>query len=62
MGRIYRFPKMTVGVIQHDLNDAERQIAYAITTAPTTSSIRLPARQREVRAGALRQRDITSPS
>src|SRR3954464_7120183 len=28
MGRIYRFLGMTVGVIQHDLNDAERQIAY----------------------------------
>src|SRR5216110_1413902 len=29
MGKIYRFLGMTVGVIQHDLNDAERQIAYA---------------------------------
>src|SRR3989475_991418 len=29
MGRIYRFLGMTVGVIQHDLNDAERQAAYA---------------------------------
>jgi preprotein translocase subunit SecA len=29
MGRIYRFLGMTVGVIQHDLNDHERQIAYA---------------------------------
>jgi preprotein translocase subunit SecA len=29
MGRIYRFLGMTVGVIQHDLNDAERQKAYA---------------------------------
>src|SRR5688500_14524703 len=29
MGRLYRFLGMTVGVIQHDLNDAERQIAYA---------------------------------
>ncbi len=28
MGRIYRFLGMTVGVIQHDLNDAERQKAY----------------------------------
>jgi len=28
MGRIYRFLGMTVGVIQHDLNDAERQGAY----------------------------------
>src|SRR2546426_10793701 len=29
MGRVYRFLGMTVGVIQHELNDAERQIAYA---------------------------------
>src|SRR6266851_9342565 len=29
MGRIYRFLGMTVGVIQHDLTDAERQVAYA---------------------------------
>src|SRR6478736_2043168 len=29
LGRIYRFLGMTVGVIQHDLNDAERQVAYA---------------------------------
>ena len=29
MGRIYRFLGMTVGVIQHDLNDVERQAAYA---------------------------------
>jgi preprotein translocase subunit SecA len=29
MGKIYRFLGMTVGVIQHDLNDAERQMAYA---------------------------------
>jgi preprotein translocase subunit SecA len=29
MGKIYRFLGMTVGVIQHDLNDAERQTAYA---------------------------------
>src|SRR5437667_7425847 len=28
MGRVYRFLGMTVGVIQHDLNDAERQVAY----------------------------------
>ena len=27
MGRIYRFLGMTVGVIQHDLNDQERQVA-----------------------------------
>src|SRR3982751_4687627 len=29
MGRIYRFLGMSVGVIQHELNDAERQKAYA---------------------------------
>ncbi len=29
MGRIYRFLGMSVGVIQHDLNDLERQAAYA---------------------------------
>jgi preprotein translocase subunit SecA len=29
MGRIYRFLGMTVGVIQHELNDEERQRAYA---------------------------------
>src|SRR6202521_889329 len=29
MGRVYRFLGMSVGVIQHDLNDAERQVAYA---------------------------------
>src|SRR5687768_11822685 len=29
MGRLYRFLGMSVGVIQHDLVDAERQVAYA---------------------------------
>src|SRR5438105_1280497 len=29
MGKIYRFLGMTVGVIQHDLSDAERQKGYA---------------------------------
>ena len=29
MGKIYRFLGMAVGVIQHELNDAERQAAYA---------------------------------
>ncbi len=29
MGRLYRFLGMSVGVIQHELNDAERQAAYA---------------------------------
>jgi preprotein translocase subunit SecA len=28
MGRLYRFLGMSVGVIQHELNDAERQVAY----------------------------------
>ena len=29
MGKIYRFLGMTVGVIQHELNDAERQVEVA---------------------------------
>jgi preprotein translocase subunit SecA len=29
MGRIYRFLGMSVGVVQHELNDLERQVAYA---------------------------------
>ena len=29
MGRLYRFLGMSVGVIQHELTDAERQVAYA---------------------------------
>src|SRR5215212_460216 len=29
MGKLYRFLGMSVGVIQHDLNDHERQVAYA---------------------------------
>jgi preprotein translocase subunit SecA len=29
MGKIYRFLGMSVGVIQHELNDQERQVAYA---------------------------------
>jgi len=29
MGRIYRFLGMTVGVVEHDVRDAERQAAYA---------------------------------
>src|SRR5580765_2077087 len=29
MGKIYRFLGMSVGVIQHELTDAERQVAYA---------------------------------
>jgi preprotein translocase subunit SecA len=28
MGRLYRFLGLSVGVIQHELNDAERQVAY----------------------------------
>ena len=40
MGQIYRFLGLTVGVIQHDMDDVERQAAYGATspTAPTTSS------------------------
>ncbi len=29
MGSVYRFLGLTVGVIQHDLDDAQRQVAYA---------------------------------
>jgi len=29
MGRVYRFLGLSVGVIQHDLNDQQRQVAYA---------------------------------
>jgi preprotein translocase subunit SecA len=29
MGRVYRFLGMSVGVIQHELNDQQRQVAYA---------------------------------
>jgi preprotein translocase subunit SecA len=29
MGRLYRFLGLSVGVIQHELNDQERQVAYA---------------------------------
>src|SRR5206468_2518421 len=29
MGKIYRFLGMNVGVVQHELTDAERQVAYA---------------------------------
>jgi preprotein translocase subunit SecA len=29
MGKIYRYLGLSVGVIQHELNDAERQVAYA---------------------------------
>jgi preprotein translocase subunit SecA len=29
MGRVYRFLGMSVGVIQHDLNDQQRQVAYS---------------------------------
>src|SRR5690606_33919338 len=28
MGRLYRFLGMSVGVIQHELNDQQRQVAY----------------------------------
>src|SRR4051812_4557860 len=38
MGRIYRALGMTVGVIQHDLNDMERQVAYAADITYGTNS------------------------
>ena len=38
MGKIYRFLGMSVGVIQHELNDAERQVAYgADITSPSST-------------------------
>src|SRR3979490_59732 len=37
MGKIYRFLGMTVGVIQHDLNDAERQVAYGCGISSRTN-------------------------
>ena len=57
MGRIYRFLGMTVGVIQHDLNDQERQVAYACRhhlRHQQRVRVRLPARQHEVRPRELR--------
>jgi len=37
MGRVYRFLGLTVGVIQHELTNAERQVAYGCDiTASTT--------------------------
>ena len=38
MGQIYRFLGMTVGVIQHDLRDAERQAAYRCDITYGTAS------------------------
>ena len=38
MGRIYRFLGMTVGVIQHDVRDAERQAAYRCDIAYGTNN------------------------
>ena len=38
MGRIYRFLGMTVGVIQHDMRDAERKAAYACDVAYGTNN------------------------
>ena len=57
MGRIYRFLGMTVGVIQHDLNDQERQVAYGCRhhlRHQQRVRLRLPPRQHEVRPRALR--------
>src|SRR5690349_18877820 len=38
MGKIYRFLGMTVGVIQHELNDAERQVAYGADITYATNN------------------------
>ena len=57
MGRIYRFLGMTVGVIQHDLNDAGaagRLRRRHHLRHQQRVRLRLPARQHEVRARALR--------
>ena len=57
MGRIYRFLGMSVGVIQHDLNDQERQVAYNCRhhlRHQQRVRLRLPPRQHEVRPRALR--------
>ncbi len=35
MGRVYRFLGLTVGVIQHDLDDEQRQARLRLPTSPT---------------------------
>ena len=53
MGQIYRFLGLTVGVIQHDLPDAERQARLRLRhhlRHQQRVRLRLPARQHEVRA------------
>ncbi len=53
MGQIYKFLGMTVGVIVHGLDDAERKAAYAVRhhlRHQQRVRLRLPARQHEVRA------------
>ena len=52
MGRLYRFLGMSVGVIQHELNDQQRQVAYGSRhhlRHQQRVRLRLPARQHEVR-------------
>ena len=54
MGRVYRFLGYTVGVIQHELTDQQRQVAYGCDITYGTQQrvrVRLPARQHEVRPG-----------
>ena len=57
MGKIYRFLGMTVGVIQHELNDAgaagRLRLRHHLRHQQRVR-LRLPARQHEVRARALR--------
>ena len=38
MGQVYRFLGMTVGIIQHDMNDDERRAAYACDITYVTNS------------------------
>ena len=59
MGRIFRFLGLTVGVIQHDLDDRERQEAYARRHHLRDEQrvrLRLPPRQHEVRHQSYVQR------
>ena len=57
MGKLYTFLGLTVGVIVHDLDDAQRREAYARRRHLRHQQrvrLRLPARQHEVRPERLR--------
>ena len=66
MGRVYRFLGLTVGVIQHDLNDAAAAGGLRVRhhlRHEQRVRLRLPARQHEVRPGdGWSSAAITSPS